>query len=72
MQMRTVYPKLAMFEAEIGRHTENYTCAEEGWKEKTGSLESKLNEVTIQKVDGRSVYSLFSEASLLFHFGFIE
>lgn len=52
LQMRTVYPKLAILEAEIGRLKENYACAEKGWKEKTSSLESKLDEVTTQKVDG--------------------
>lgn len=53
--MRPVYPKLAIFEAEIGRLTENHVCAEKEWKEKTSSLESKLEEVTTQKVDGSSI-----------------
>lgn len=55
LQMRTVNPKLASYEAEIGRLTESYTCAEKYWKEKTSSLESELNEVTTQKVDGSRI-----------------
>lgn len=51
MQMRTVYPKLAIFEAEIHRLTEIHACAEKGWKEKTSGLESMLDEVTTEKVD---------------------
>lgn len=53
--MRTVSSQLAIFEAEVGRLTENQVCAEKEWKDKTSHLECQLTQVTTQKVDENGI-----------------
>ncbi|XP_074535426.1 uncharacterized protein LOC141797696 isoform X2 [Halichoeres trimaculatus] len=48
-QMRAVCSQLAIFEAEVGQLTETHASAQEEWKNKTGLLESELNQATAQK-----------------------
>lgn len=50
LQMRALCSQLAIFEAEVGRLTENQAFAQEEWRNKTGCLESELNQATAQKV----------------------
>lgn len=41
---------MAIFEAEVGQLTENQALTQEEWTNKTGRLESELNQATAQKV----------------------
>uniref|UniRef100_A0A3B5B1N0 Nuclear mitotic apparatus protein 1 n=1 Tax=Stegastes partitus TaxID=144197 RepID=A0A3B5B1N0_9TELE len=48
-QMRAVCSKLAVFEEEVGRLTNNEASAQEEWRNKTDHLQSELNQATAQK-----------------------
>ncbi|TKS81155.1 Nuclear mitotic apparatus protein 1 [Collichthys lucidus] len=48
-QMRAVCSQLAIFEAEVGRLTENQASAQEEWTSKINHLESELNKATALK-----------------------